>query len=251
MRKIALFGGTAEARLLAGFLAEEGADLIVCVATGYGRDLIDAPNVRVLTGRMGQTEMERLLREGLERVIDATHPYAAEATANIKAAANNTGVPYIRLERPASNLDGCRTLPSAAAAVEYLKGTTGNILLTTGSNELPVFTRLPDYKRRIYLRVLPFAPVLEECAALGFLPGNILAMQGAFDEDFNRALLRHWQIKTLVSKDGGKVGGFEAKRRAAAALGVELVVIVRPPQEPGIPYAEMVAELKRWLKGAS
>ena len=42
-------------------------------------------------------------------------------------------------------------------AVSYLAGTEGKILVTTGSKELAKFAELPDYKNRVYARVLPFA----------------------------------------------------------------------------------------------
>ena len=41
--------------------------------------------------------------------VDATHPYATEATRNIRAAAGAAGVEYHRLLRPAS------TLPAGSA----------------------------------------------------------------------------------------------------------------------------------------
>ena len=51
--------------------------------------------------------------------IDATHPYAVEATKNIKAAAEKAGVEYLRLLRPASPLpENCLVFEGAKQAAE-------------------------------------------------------------------------------------------------------------------------------------
>ena len=86
--KICIFAGTSEGRALAEGL--NGAySLTVCVATDYGKSLLEGiDGIDVVAGRMGRAEMESFIREnGFSRVIDATHPYAAEASENIRAAA--------------------------------------------------------------------------------------------------------------------------------------------------------------------
>ena len=52
--------------------------------------------------------------------------------------------------------------------MEYLKCTRGNILLTTGSKELLAFTGLPDYRERVYARVLSLPSVISACKEMGF-----------------------------------------------------------------------------------
>lgn len=51
-------------------------------------------------GRMGEPEMEELMRTGaFLAVVDATHPYAVEVTEHIKESAKKTNLPYLRLSR--------------------------------------------------------------------------------------------------------------------------------------------------------
>ena len=51
------------------------------------------------------------------------HPYAVEATKNIKAAAEKAGVEYLRLLRPASPLpENCLVFESAKQAAAALDG---------------------------------------------------------------------------------------------------------------------------------
>ena len=49
-------------------------------------------------------------------------------------------------------------------AAEYLKGTKGNILVTTGSKEIAKYTVIPDYRERVFARVLSLANVAAQCA---------------------------------------------------------------------------------------
>ncbi len=91
------------------------------------------------------------LLQGAALCVDATHPYAAEATRNIRAAAAAAGVEYHRLLRPASPLPaGSVVLQTAAQAAAYLAGRPGNILLATGAKELPAFAAL--WTRRGFTR---------------------------------------------------------------------------------------------------
>ena len=47
-RKLILFAGTTEGRILAGKLAEEGISGVVCAATEYGKELLKEEMERVL-----------------------------------------------------------------------------------------------------------------------------------------------------------------------------------------------------------
>ncbi len=225
--RIVLFSGTTEGRRLSHALAGLGARVTVCVATEYGaEEQGTAPNITVHTGRMEPPAMAELLR-GADLCIDATHPYAAAATANIQQAAALAKVACKRLLRPASPLPaGSLIAPDAAGAAALLQNTTGNVLLTTGAKELSAFAGLGA--GRLYPRVLPVAASLHACEAAGIPHRNILAMQGPFSAELNLALLHQFDIRYLVTKDGGTQGGFAEKAQAAQAAGVTLMVIRRP-----------------------
>lgn len=225
--KIVVFSGTTEGRRLSRALAALGAQVTVCVATEYGaEEQGTAPGITVHTGRMEPPAMAELLR-GADLCIDATHPYATAATANIKQAALGANVVCKRLLRQASPLpEGSLTAPDAAGAAALLRNTTGAVLLTTGAKELSAFAGLGG--DRLYPRVLPVAESLRACEAAGIPHRNIIAMQGPFSEELNTALLRQFSIRYLVTKDGGAQGGFLEKAAAARTVGATLVVIRRP-----------------------
>ncbi len=227
--RILIFGGTTEGRILAEQLAKRGAEITVSVATDEGAEMLSpAKNITVITGRLDRAAMEQLL-PGFDRCIDATHPYAAEVTKNIRAACRAAGIPLRRLLRPESSTDGCVLVPSCAAAADYLLGRPGNILLTTGSKELSAFSALP--KEQLFVRVLPTHGGISACEALGLPHRNILAMQGPFSQKLNEAVLEQYDIRYLVTKDGGDAGGFREKRAAAKRCGAELILVGRPPDE--------------------
>lgn len=234
MNRICIFAGTTEGRSLIERLAGRGVDITACVATEYGEVLLgEHPGVTVRSGRMDAAQMSALFnKERFSLVVDATHPYAAEATQNIAEACGASNAEYLRLLR-GSDFDDTDGLfvHSVSECVDYLKQTQGDILLTTGSKELPDFRELVG---RLYVRVLPMMASLQACADCGIAPDHILAMQGPFDEEMNLAMLRACGVKYMVTKDTGRAGGYEAKISAARKAGVRTVVIGRPVQRAGL-----------------
>jgi len=243
--QIMIFGGTTEGRQLSYALAAQGAAVTVSVATAYGaEEQGEAAGIRVLTGRMDGFAMAQALA-GQELCIDATHPYAVEVSATLREACRAAGVPYIRLLREESGLaEGAVYVDGAAQAAAFLQETTGNILLTTGTKELPAFRRLE--RERLYPRILPMAENLQVCEEENIPRRNIIAMQGPFGQALNEALMEQFAIRYLVTKDGGKVGGFSEKIAAAKKKGVA-VVILRRPEEDGMTYEEI---LEKWKEMA-
>ena len=228
--KLVIFSGTTEGREFSRAAAALGAAVTVCVATDLGaEEQGSAPGVTVHAGRLDADEMAALLRDAA-LCVDATHPYATEATHNIRAAAGMAGVEYHRLLRRASELPaGSVVLPGAGEAAAYLADKAGRILLTTGAKELPAFAALDP--ARLYPRVLPTLAGITACEAAGVPHRNIIAMQGPFTLGLNVALMRQFEIDYLVTKDGGAQGGFAEKAEAAAQCGAQLIVLRRPDEQ--------------------
>ncbi|MEG2597798.1 MAG: precorrin-6A reductase, partial [Oscillospiraceae bacterium] len=200
-------------------------------------------------GRLNEKEMEAIISVG-NLVIDATHPYAAEASQNLKSACKKAGGEYFRLLRPSENIktENCIFVANITEAADFLNQTNGNVLITTGSKELSAFTGVHNYQTRLFPRVLPSISVLEICKELGFLSKNLIAMQGPFSKKLNAAILSEINAVYLVTKDTGKEGGFAEKIAAAKECGVTTIVIARPEQETGFSLEEIKKELKRRFK---
>ena len=247
MYKAIVFAGTTEGYEISRFLAANKVPVLACVATSYGsRSLVENEFLKIRAERLDAEQMQELFtKEMPELVLDATHPYAAEVTVNICKACKNAEISYIRVIREESNHKEAIYVENTQAAVEYLKETTGNVLLTTGSKELSAYAEIPGYQDRLFARVLSIQSVIDTCHSLGFEGKNLIAMQGPFSKELNAAMLRQYDCRYLVTKDSGKAGGFEEKMEAAVECGVVPVIIGRPLKEEGLSMREckhMLAE---------
>ncbi|MCL2317839.1 MAG: precorrin-6A reductase [Methanomassiliicoccaceae archaeon] len=243
--RVIVFAGTTEGRQLSQYLGNAGIKVLACVATEFGRQFItETENISVSSKRLGDDGMRLIMKEGCACVIDATHPYATKITGKIKAACNETGSEYIRLLRSESKeYDGVIVVPDVSSAVEYLKGTEGNILVTTGSKELEKYTAIKDYKERVFARVLSMPTASQTSAEIGFQGRNLFCMQGPFCEELNYGLLKQVDAKYLVTKDSGEPGGFDEKIRAAKRAGTKIVLVSRPEETDGFELNELMEML--------
>jgi len=251
MSGIFIFSGTSEGRSISKQLAEAGADVHVRVATEYGAEVMGYDeNIDVKVGSCGGAEgIANVIREsGYDTVIDATHPYALNITEHIKQACEATGAFYIRLKRSESDTDSDRIVKvsSVQEAVDYLKDKEGNILASTGSKDIALYTQIPDYKERVTARVLSTMESVQKCAEYGFSGKNLICAQGPFSEDTNYATLKQIDAKYIVTKDSGTAGGYEDKVRAAMRAGATVVLVERPKEE-GHTYDEVVSILEQRL----
>lgn len=237
MNKAVVFAGTTEGYELCRFLSKHQVYVHGCTATGYGGRILEENDfLTVHAGRMEEKEMaEFFQKEKPDLVLDATHPYAALVTENIQKACQSAGIPCWRVLRDQGEKSRSAVyVDNIDQAVEYLKGTKGNILLTTGSKELAAFTHLRDYKERLFARVLSLPSVLETCRTLGIEGKHLIGMQGPFSTELNAAMLRQFQCSYLVTKDSGDAGGFQEKIDAALSCGAVSVIIGRPVKEEGM-----------------
>ena len=125
--RVVIFSGTTEGRMFSKQLAALGAEVLVSVATPLGaEEQGERSGITVHCGRLTPEEMTALL-QGADLCVDATHPYAVEATRNIRAACKTAGTEYRRLLRPESPLPaGSMVFASAAHAAGFLARTQGN-----------------------------------------------------------------------------------------------------------------------------
>ena len=252
MKRILIFSGTTEGRELAEWLDSQGVMVHVRVATEYGAVVMEpSANIDVRVGSCGGAEgIAGVIDElSIGIVVDATHPYALNITRHIREACERTGAEYIRLKRPDSegDTDGVVPFDTLEDAVEYLKGTEGRILASTGSNELSLYTRIPDYTERVVARVLSTVESVQKCAALGFEGRNLICAQGPFSEEMNVAMLKQVDARFMVTKDSGDAGGFVEKVRAARRAGATLVVINRP-EDSGLDFRQVQIRLAQELE---
>lgn len=186
---------------------------------------------------MKTEDMEELFRkENPEIVLDATHPYAAEVTKNIRTACESAGVLYQRILRPEGEKNSeAIYVESTEEAAAFLSLVQREIIfLQQEVRNWLKFTGIPDYKERLFARVLSIPSVIRSCAELGIEGKHLIGMQGPFSAEINEAMLRQFQCSYLVTKDTGLAGGFPEKMEACQRCGVTPVIIGRPLKEEGL-----------------
>lgn len=234
MKTCVLFAGTTEGRRIAELFRDSKDRLEIFVAGSYGADLLPSgKNIHVREGRKDAAELREELAElSPDLVVDATHPYAAVITQNLQSLCGELGLRFLRVGRPAAGTKGDAVrVSSMKEAVEFLQGTEGEILLTTGTKDLQTARALPSFAKRCYARVLPSEESIAACREAGLPRSHILALQGPFGTEFNKAVIRQYGIGWTVTKDSGEEGGCPEKCRAAEETGTGLVLIGRPGEE--------------------
>ena len=251
MSKILIFAGTTEGRKLSEHLCEKRIEHTVCVATEYGEIVLqENPYATVHMGRMDSEEMSRFFaKQKCEIVVDATHPYAAVVTENIKHAVDSVNhIKYLRLKRDtdiSADYDNIQYFLDNEMCAEALKNTDGNILLTTGSKELSVYCAEQSVKERLYVRVLPGIESISLCMQNEISGKHILALQGPFSTQLNEALIDQYDIKCLVTKKSGAAGGWNEKIAAAKNKGIPVFVVGQSVRDDGMSFEEVCEYLDR------
>ena len=250
MSKVLIFSGTTEGRELAAILAKSGIESHVCVATEYGERVMDEDElIHIECGRLDEEGMKKLYDSvGCSVVVDATHPYASLVSDTIKKSLADRDIEYLRLLRPEDGSHGAKVYADVDACADALRKTEGNILLTTGSKELDHFWKYEDLKERLYVRVLPGEESIKICKDLGIDGKRIIAMQGPFSKEMNKAIIKEYDIEHLVSKNSGKPGGIEAKIAACEDCSVAMHLIDRPTEaEEGMSMKAVIDRLETIL----
>lgn len=240
MCKILIFGGTTEGRELAEFCEKNKIRADVSVATEYGAKLLSQSEyIKIFTGKLDCDQMRDFISsQNYTVIIDATHPYAVDATKNITAACKKTGTEYFRLLRENNSGAVGTIVADMTELIAYLNKSDKIILSTLGSKELPKFTAVKDFYERVWIRVLPADGVVDYCINLGFDKSKIILGKGPFSADENIRHIRMCAAEILVTKESGSVGGYSEKIAAAEQCDIETVTIKRPV-ESGYDFVEI------------
>ncbi|MFD4140330.1 cobalt-precorrin-6A reductase [Streptomyces sp. NPDC058572] len=241
---ILILGGTAEARALAGLLHPH-ARVTSSLAGRVANPRLPVGEVRI-GGFGGADGLARWIGEhGVDRVIDATHPFAERISSNAAAAAAVAHVPLLALRRPGwvpvegDDWRDVGSLEEAAAALDGLgwghlpgRSPRGRVFLTTGRMGLAAFAGCPQwFLVRSVDAPEPPMPARTE----------VLLDRGPFTVDGERELLHRHRIDVLVTKDSG-AAATAPKLEAAREAGVPVVMIRRPPAPQGVETAAFPEE---------
>jgi precorrin-6A/cobalt-precorrin-6A reductase len=227
--RVLVLGGTTEASALATLLARDPYFDATLSLAGRTSNPKAQPLATRVGGFGGIEGLARWLRdEKVDAVVDATHPYAAQMSANAVAACKQTGPPLgsiVRPPWPRLEDDSWRVVPTAEAAAAALGRTPLRVFLSLGRQDLHAFASAPQH--RYIARTIE---VPEQAA----LPPNlkILQARGPFDRDSEAKLLSDEEIDVIVSKNSGGSATY-AKIEAARELDLPVIMIARPDKPAG------------------
>ena len=241
---ILLIGGTSETAPLADGIAAAGCAVLVSTATDVPLAIGEHPGISRRTGRLDAEGLTLLVREkGIQAIVDAAHPYAAELHATVQKVSRGLSLPCLVYRRPEAlgekDAHPHHGPADAAARLAYVTNHTEAarrafadgrpVLLTTGSRNLaPYAAQARRTGVPLAVRVLNTADSLAACRAAGIEETRIIAGRGPFSIEENLAAIHHFSIGVLVTKESGAAGGFPEKLTAAETAGCLLVVVGRP-----------------------
>lgn len=247
-----------------------GKTLLILGGTTEGYKLAEAavglPGLRVISSLAGRVDSPRLpagelriggfggvtgladylRREKIDVIIDATHPFASRMGWNAAGASAETGIPLLRLERPAwqpvagDHWTLVEDWPAAAATLRGGADTAParRVFLAIGRQELAHFAGLND----IWFLI---RSVEAPDSTLHFAQAELLLARGPFRMEDELVLLKQHRIDTIVCKNSGGTAT-DGKLTAARDLGIRIVMLARP-QRPTLPSAPDVAAAMAWL----
>lgn len=220
-QKILILGGTAEARLLAAQLIEEGHSVTTSLAGRTVDPVLPEGEVRI--GGFGGAEglAAYLREEQFDRMIDATHPFARRISENAIKASAISGIPLEQRLRPRWQKqpgDRWKSVATLEAAAEVLpQGAT--VFLALGRQYLDAFTGRDDSRFVIRMVDPPETP-------LGFADYTLVLGKPASDPDREADLFTAHGITHLVCRNSGGPAGY-AKIIAARRLALPVIMIER------------------------
>ncbi|MCJ2043267.1 cobalt-precorrin-6A reductase [Methylobacterium sp. J-078] len=233
--RILILGGTGEASALVRGLLARGDPHGVTLSLAGRTSQPKAQPVPTRIGGFGGAEglAAWLAQDRTDLVVDATHPFAAQMSANAAEACARTGTRLLAIRRPAwEPVSGDRwtTVPDMAAAALELGPEPRRVFLTIGRQEVGAFAAAPqhDYVVRAIEGIDLAVPRLTSIRA-----------RGPFDAAAEAAFLAEGAIEVLVSKNSGGDATY-GKIAAARALGLAVVMVARP-EKPDVPSVPDVA----------
>jgi precorrin-6A/cobalt-precorrin-6A reductase len=247
VERLLILGGTVEAAALAHAALARFGDAIDVTSSLAGRT--ERPNP--LPGRLriggfgGPAGLAAYLTEHeFDRLIDATHPFAAQISTAARLACEAAGVARLMLLRPpwrrhprdrwieVDDMEAAAAIGGQIGRHAFLTVGAGEIACFAGVDEVHFLVRLVDPPRR---------PLPLRCC-------RVIVGRGPFSLAEERRRLEDDAIDVLVCKASGGAAT-EAKIGAARELGLPVIMVRRPPREPG-DAVETIAAALDWLARA-
>jgi precorrin-6A/cobalt-precorrin-6A reductase len=245
--RLLILGGTGDAIELARAAFVRFGDRLHVTTSSAGRTRHPTPipgEIRV-GGFGGPAGLAAYLIENdFNRLIDATHPFAARISASARLACERAQVPRLMLLRPAWRrhpLDWWIEVDNMGAAAAIIGSIGRRVWLTVGGSDIASFADVAGTHFLVRLIEPPLRP-------LPLASYEVILGRGPFTLAEERRLIDRYAIDVLVCKASGGAAT-EAKLTAARERALPVVMVRRPPPEPG-DAVDTVAAALDWLAGS-
>lgn len=236
MRYIVM-SGTSDATKVIEFLSQDDNNYILATTvTDYGAKIAESAGAtEVISKALREEDFIDVINEKkIDILIDATHPFAAVATETAIESCEKTEIKYIRYERASTVLSDSKLIyavesfeEGAKKSKELIQNTDGKLMHLAGVLNLSKITEVVG-PENVVPRVLPNNFSITKTQETGVPASNIVAMQGTYSKEFNKAIMKEYNISAIITKESGESGGAENKINAALELDIPVVLIKRP-----------------------
>jgi len=246
--RVLILGGTNEAFQLAEQLAAQGGVEFISSLAGRTREPRMPMGPVRIGGFGGAAGLARYLREQrITHLVNATHPFAAQISANAVTAAEAASIPLLRLLRPAWRArpdDRWVAALHAADAAELCRREGGRIFLTLGSGELDAFAEIHNAHFLVRMVNAPERLPLHDY--------RVVTARGPFSLADELRLLAEHHIGLIVAKNSGGEATY-AKIEAARRMGLPVIMIERPAiaLDPHSPAVASVEDVVAWVRSSN
>ena len=223
--KVLVLAGTAEARAVIDGLRSTARFDITASLAGATPNPAPLP-VPTISGGFGGAEglAAHCRDQGVELLVDVTHPFARQISRNAKDAASNAGVILLRYERPPwvpEDGDDWRSFESWQDMADAIPSAS-RVFLAGGTQSIDVFTKRDDIT--LWARALNVAGRSgpDNVTFINAMPSPSVAEERA---QFSQA-----GVTLLCCKNSGGDASF-AKIAAARELGIPVWFLARRPDD--------------------
>ena len=251
--KIFLLGGTKDSvNIIEHVKSNYDAYILTTTTTEYGAKLaLEGGSDETIARPLLKDEIIRIFTEGnFDILIDATHPFAEHITQTSASIAEELNIPYIRFERPTTNLENVDTsrihyVNSFDDAGKLIESDfpEGNVMHFAGANTMEEVLKYVSTER-FYPRILKVASSIEKCEKLDVDSDHIIPMKGAASKEENIDLIERYGASVMITKESGEIGGVIEKIEAANEKDIAIIMIQRPKID-GLNKNDIVSNLDK------
>ena len=240
--KILLLGGTKDSTNIIKTIKNniKNSYILTTTTTEYGAKLaIESGSDDTISKPLLKDEISEIIRKNeFDFLIDATHPFATHITKTAVEISEETGIKFIRFERPEFNFEkvNCKNIYHVSNFIEAgemickLGFNNKNILHLAGVNTIEDVLKNVN-KNYFYPRILNVKTSIEKCEKLKIPSNNIIFMNGVSSKTENISLIHKYNIKAMITKESGDTGGIYEKISAANETNTKIIIVDRPKIE--------------------